>query len=255
MNPVLSLTEAQEFAILRTVLTGILPAGTPVVKGQVNRVAQPQASNFCVYWPLRMPRLGTNVTEFYDNIFTGSIAGSTLTVSSIQRRESALFAGMGLTDGTAGLLAGSTTLGAQLTGSVGGTGTYVVTPAQVLGAETLYAGVRADLTPTEWVVQLDVHGPASADYTRVIEGLFRSEYGVDAFIAAGESQAPAVYFTVIPLYADEPRQLPFNNDQQQVEDRWSLDLHVQINPVVSTQQDFADQIEATAVPADIIYLP
>lgn len=237
---------------VRAFLLGVLPPGVPVVRGQVNRVAEPSADDFIVIWPLRQQRLSTNITDFYDNVLTGDISETTLTVSAIRQQESPLYAGMTLTDGTAGAIAPNTVLGAQISGSLGGTGTYNVAPTQSLGNETIYAGVRADLTPTEWTVQCDVHGPNSGDNSRIIEGLFRSEYGVEA-VSAGAVAAGAMAYSVVPLYCDEARQVPFLNAEQQYENRWSLDLHLQINPVISTPQEFAQQVQVRNIEASVTY--
>lgn len=254
VTPVLSPTESQELTALRGFLVAVLPPGTPVIQGQVNRVAEPAAEDFVVFWPLRQARLSTNVVSFYDNELTGAITGAVLTVSALAHLAAPLSVGTLLTDGTAGQVAPNTVLGAQFTGPVGGTGTYAVTPSQDLGVETLYAGVRADLTPTEFTVQCDVHGPRGADNARVIEELFRSEYGVDAF-AAAEALNGVPLYSVVPLYADEIRQMPFINAESQYENRYTLDLRVQINPIVSTPQDFATAIDATALPVDLVYEP
>ena len=74
--PTLSLTEAQAMTALRTFLLGALPAGTEVIRGEVNRVPEPIGPNFIVMWPLRQERLETNETAYYDNVLTGSIAAT-----------------------------------------------------------------------------------------------------------------------------------------------------------------------------------
>jgi hypothetical protein len=253
--PVLSLTESQELSVLRAFLLTAVPLGVDVVRGQGNRVAEPTDADFVVFWPLRQSRLATNIAEYYDNVITGSIVGTTLTVGTIAKSESPLSAGMLLTDGTAGQIASKTILGIQVSGSVGGTGIYNVLPSQTLPAETLYAGQTAYLTPVEWTVQCDVHGPNSGDNARIIDTLFRSETGVNTFIASATALGLPTDYGVIPLYCDEARYLPFLNDQQQVEYRWVLELRMQINPIVSVPLDFATSIDVMALPADIVYTP
>lgn len=258
--PTQSLSESQALTALVAFLTGALPAGTPVVRGQVNRVSEPGADNFCIFWPILQTRLSTNVVNFYDNVIAASITGNVLTVTAIEQAESQdpypgpglppagpLTPGMVLTDGTAGALASDTQLGAQLSGSVGGTGTYTVAPTQTLGATTLYAGLRADLAPTELTVQVDVHGPLSANNALTITTLLRSEYGTDAFAASG--------FAVTPLYCSDPRQAPFLNEAEQVEYRWSLDACLQIDSVIGTAQDFAEVLTPTTYEVDATYPP
>ena len=242
-------TESYEFTALRSFLLGILPSGVDIIQGQVNRVAQPSSPDYIVYWPLRQSRLSTNIVETYDNQFMGSISGSTLVVAEPVLFSSPLSSGMLLTDGSVGAIAANTVLGDQVSGSAGGTGTYLVSPAQNLTAEMVYAGQRTDLTPTDYVVQCDVHGPNGADNARRIEGLFRSEYATQTFTDNDPTES------VVPLYCDEIKQVPFINDSRQYENRYTLDLHLQINPVVGTPQDFTTEIDVTAIPADIVYGP
>lgn len=61
-------TEDDIFNVLRAFLQNVLPLQSTgpdvkfiVVVGQENRVGEPKEPNYIVMWPLRMPRLGTNV--------------------------------------------------------------------------------------------------------------------------------------------------------------------------------------------------
>ena len=166
-----------------------------------------------------------------------------LTASSVTRGAVPL--GALLLDTTA-VLAPNTVLIGFATGS-GGIGTYIVTPSQTLASETIYLGQRADLVATEWTVQIDFHGPSSSDNIRVIDNLFRSEYAVNVIGAFG--------YAMSPLYADEARQVPFINSEQQFEFRWSMDLHLQISPTVTTPQQFFDQIKVVGVEIDASFPP
>lgn len=242
--PTISLTEAQALAALRSFLLGDILPGIEVVRGEVNRVAEPEAADYIVLWPLSQERLETNETTYADNIVTGSIAATVLTVSAVTRGS--LAAGILLLDET-GNLAVNTVIGSQLTGSPGGAGTYSVTPSQTVASETMYGGVRADAVATKLTVQLDIHGPNSGNNVRVIETLFRSEYATSAFADSG--------YDVVPLYSAEPRQAPFLNAEQQFEYRWSLDVCLQITPVIGTPQQFADQLHVTTIEVDTTYPP
>lgn len=106
---------------------------------------------------------------------------------------------------------------------------------------------RSDKVSERVTIQLDVHGPASADNVQVIATLFRSDWAVDQFAASG--------FDVAPLYASDPRQIPFTNGEQQVETRWSIDLAMQCNPVTTVSQDFAAQLSIVTVNVDARYPP
>ena len=109
----------------------------------------------------------------------------------------------------------------------------------------MYAGSRFDLAQTEMSIQIDVHGPESGNNVHVIETLFRSEYAVDVMNAFGVS--------VVPMFCSDSRQAPFVNDQEQVEYRWTLDAHVQINSTVRTPQQFLTEVEVAVIEAATQY--
>ncbi len=242
-TPVLSLTQTQVLTAVRSFLLGVVPPGTEVIRGQDNRVPEPAADDFIVMTPILQPRLGTNRTTYFDDVFTGSIAGTVLTVSEVDRLQLGLASGMLLIDGVWPTMnvAANTVLGAQLTGTSGGVGTYAVVPSQTVATETMFAGTREDLVAVQFVVQCDVHGPRSADTTRVVESLFRSEYAAEALAASG--------YDIAPLYASDPRQVPFLNDSDQIEFRWSVDLNLAINPRIMTSQQFATDVDVEVIEA------
>ena len=246
-TPVLSFTQAAALTALRSFLLGVLPAGTPVIRGQDNRVPEPTADDFVVFTPMQMIRIGTNDTTYYDDVLTGDVVDTTLTVTAIDKLDLGLTTGMLLLDAeypTMNLAVG-TVIVTQLTGSLGGTGTYSVLPTQTVASETMYAGSRVDLAQTEMSVQIDVHGPESGNNVHVIETLFRSEYAVDVMNASGIS--------VVPMFCSDPRQAPFVNDQNQVEFRWSLDAHLQINSTVRTPQQFLTEVDLAVIEAATQY--
>jgi hypothetical protein len=234
-----SITQDQVNTALGTVLTTILPAGVKIIVGQVNRAASPEG-DYVVMWPLRRPRLATNLETPNDTKFTASIAGTVMTVS-------ALLAGhIGVGNQVFGVnVADSTVVVSQTSGPTGGAGVYVVTPSQAVGAETMSSGVVDIEQDTDVVMQVDVHGAASSDNAQVISTLMRSDYAVDQMAATG----------VTPLYAEDPRQTPFTTAAAQFEDRWSIDVHLQINPVVSVPQQFADAVTVTPVVVDVAFPP
>ncbi len=96
-------------------------------------------------------------------------------------------------------------------------------------------------------VQIDIHGPNGADNSTIIEALFRSGYGCDAFAASG--------FAIQPLYVDEAKQIPFIDGEQQYEDRWTFNAHMQANPVITRSQDFANQAIIDVINVDATYPP
>lgn len=178
MPVTLSLTESQVCAALRSVLLGILPVGTEVVRGQDNRVPEPVGPDFVVYWPISGVRLSTNI------------------------------------------------------------GSYGLDP---------FPTTRQIRVGTQVTIQLDVHGPNSADNAEIISTLLRDDYACQLFDATG--------LAVQTLYADDPRQMPFFNGEQQTEDRWIVEAVLQANPVTTVNQDFADTLHITAISVDAFVAP
>jgi len=85
---------------------------------------------------------------------------------------------------------------------------------------------------SECVVQVNIHGSANA--SNLLATLFRDEFATDFFEA---------YPNISPLYAEDPRQAPFNNAEQQIEDDWTIDFHLQVNLSVSLPQQSATELE------------
>jgi hypothetical protein len=94
---------------------------------------------------------------------------------------------------------------------------------------------------TQIGIQLDVHGPNSATTTQTITTLSRSMVWCDAFRAVRDG--------IAPLYADDPRQSVFVNQEGQMEVRWTIDLMLQANPTVTLAQEFFST--ATVVPQSV----
>jgi hypothetical protein len=242
---VISPSETAVFDALRTVLLGLgLGASNPafapieIVRGQGsgNRVPEPVGQDYVVIWPVGRIRLSTNIDAYLDTEVVGTIAANVLTVSTVL--SGTVLPGVNVygTGVTAGCY-----VARQLSGAPGGPGTYAVTPTA--GASGTFAiGSVGIVEPLEVTIQCDVHGPLSADNATVISAVFRDYVGVAAFEATGTG--------ITPLYADDPRQSPFLDDQTQIEERWMVDVHIQVNPVVTVSQQFADQLAARAIPVE-----
>jgi hypothetical protein len=231
MSAPLSLSESQTLTALRSFLLSVLPAGIEVIRGQDNRVSEPDGDDFVVMTPMLRTRLETNVAAYDDVSYTGSIAGSVMTVTGVSFGTIAVgdpVFGVGVTAGTV--------VKAVVSGS-GGVGTYTVSPSQTIASQVLSSGTRSVLQPVQVTVQIDIHGPASPDNAQIITTLLRDEYATDLFASSG--------FDVTPLYANDPRQMPFTNGEQQVENRWVVDAVLQCNPILTVPQQFADELVAT----------
>lgn len=237
-----SISEKQAFAVVRDFLLSILGETVEVVRGQDNRVPEPKVEDFVVLTPLFRERLETNIDDYFDATFTGSISGTTMTITDVLQGVltlgSTMF-GIGLAD--------NTRIIKFLTGA-GGVGTYAVNNAQTFLSGKLAAGVKTAEQRVKMTIQMDVHGPNSADNAHVISTLFRDEFACDKFAESG--------MAVFPLYVDDPKQIPFQNEEQQIEYRWSIDALVQCNPIVGVPQQFADELEIDSIiDVDVVYPP
>ena len=251
MSATVSLTQTGIFTALVAALgsfglTSAAGGAVPIIRGQVNRVPEPAGADFVVLWPVLRDRLAMNIDDWADTQITGSLAvvspatKATLTVTAAV--PGVLYAGQTIYGN--GVPVGLT-ITAQTGGTPGGIGTYLTSAAATVGSTTLFCGTMAAMQETEVTIQADVHGPAAADNAARIATLFRDQFGVDAFAAQGVALAP--------LYTSDPRQMPFDNGEQQVEERWVIDLVMQANVTVTTTGQFADQLSATAEAVEAAY--
>jgi len=229
----ISITESDIFTAIGNLLTVFLPA-LEIIQGQTNRVVEPSCSDFIVMWPLSRTRLETNIDYDSDTQIVGSINDNILNVTSLTGtiyRGTLLF--------SLGLPVNGCPILCQNDGPVGGVGYYQTQNAPNLKSQTFYCGSHGVMQPTEFVVQCDVHGPCSGDNATTISSLWRDDYGASLAITQGG--------LIAPFYADDPRQMPFINAEQQYEERWVVDLHMQVNMTVNVPQQFADELSITTI--------
>ena len=239
MTVSLAPTQSDILTALRSFLLGVLPPNTEVLLSQANQVAEPEGLDFVLMTPTTRLRLGTNVDMLDDCAFTASVAGNVMTVTAAPS--------LGV------ILPGATLLGANITqnptimaqtsGTTGGVGTYTISAPQLpISSQVMATGVLGAEQDTQVTIQLDVHGPASADNAQMISTLLRDEYAVDQFPD-----------NIKPMYADTPHQVPFVNDQSQWETRWIVEVQLQANQTVSVPQQFADVITVGLVSVEEAY--
>lgn len=276
-------TQSTINTVLRSFLLELLPAGTEVFLGQVNRVPEPSAQDFVVFTPLRRDRIETNVDELSGIVFIGSISGTILTVSKMIT-PSPFGIGIWFEIGVTPIgyygpvikvglpvqgpgINDATTITSLITGA-GGVGTYGVAPSQTVASEYMFSGVGTFLQPTQVTYQIDVHGPNSADNAQVISTMMRDDYAVQRFaVITDAALGIGIGFTIgvspigegqqgqsiYPLYADDPKQIPFQNAEQQYEDRWTIELLIQANHTVSLPQPFSFGIDVGVISVDEAY--
>ena len=234
MSFVPSPTQSEVQVALRAFLLSILPPGVEVVQGQDNRVPEPAGADFVIITAMSRTRLATNIDTYTDVLFTGSVSTTVLTVTAINfgvvRVGATLF-------GPA--VAAGTTIVSLGTGT-GGVGTYNVSVPQTVASGPLAAGGETIQQNTQVDYQLDVHGPNSADNAQAISTLFRDEYATSWWTSNG-------FTTSAPLYADDPRQMPFVNENQQVENRWTITARLESDQTVTVPLQFAGALHVNLV--------
>lgn len=237
MTPIPTVSEI--LTSLRSFLTAVLPTDVQVVQGQPNRVPEVSASRFVIMSPPRFERLETNVDTSTDAAFTGSIAGTTLTITAVDPRFpnatlaiGSMIFGPNVADGTEVTAFGTGT---------GQLGTYTVNNSQTAPSETISAGFTTAQMATKVTVALDFHSndQTAGDLANTVSALMRDPYAVDQFA----NQSPS--YGVVPLYADDAVQRPFLNDSQQIEWRWAVDALLQANIMLTVPQQFADSVTIT----------
>lgn len=215
---------------LRDFLIAVLPEGVDIFIGVQNRVPETRDGRFVIMVPLRMTRLRTNVDSSSDTRFVGSALDDVMTVTEVDFGA----INIGATIFGVGVLFQTVVL-SQPGGAPGGVGSYLISKPQSFASQVLAAGQKSIEVGTEVVVQLDFHSAnnTASDLAQTVAAAFRDPYGVDLLKGTG----------VVPLYADDPRYVPFINENQQYEWRWVLETHMQINPIVTLPQQYADDVE------------
>jgi hypothetical protein len=241
MPATISLTDSDILTVLRSFILSVLPTDVEVVQGQANRVAEPQGDDFVMMWPVSRSRLATNIEVMYDTKLMGTISGYTLTCSGVSTGALTLNSPIFAADIPLGVYIQSLGTG------TGQAGTYVLSQSIVTQSTTFFAGVRFSTQKMQMRYQCDVHGPNGAENSTILTTLLRSEVATDFFQQSG--------YAVTPLFADDATQMPFMSGENQAEDRWTFDVVLQADPVVMTPQQFADSLQATPLPVDIIYPP
>lgn len=101
-------------------------------------------------------------------------------------------------------------------------------------------GQRDTTRSTQVGCTVNFYGPDATDNGQIFNQLFRDLYGVD-FMRP---------YHVAPLWCDDGRQMPLIDSEKQYAVRWMIRAVMQINPTVSTSQEFADTVAVTFVEAD-----
>lgn len=101
--------------------------------------------------------------------------------------------------------------------------------------------------PMKMSVQVDCYGEGSADRAQAITTLFRDDYACQSFIASG--------FDIQPLYAGDAQQIPFISGEDAYVERWTFELALQVNSVLTIPLQTANTLTAGVVNVERTYPP
>lgn len=109
------------------------------------------------------------------------------------------------------------------------------------------SGIEQMSRTTVWAIQLDFYGATAAAYASLIAGLVRSDYACSVF----SNLNPAIQ----PLYAEAPTQTVTLDPDSQYGDRWTVVVHLQGDPIITTPQRFASAFSLSAREVDAKFPP
>lgn len=109
------------------------------------------------------------------------------------------------------------------------------------------ATTRSVLRPDQMSFQIDCYGDGSADLAETLNTLWRDQYAVDVLYGTG--------IDIAPLYAGNVMQAPFVNDADQYEDRYTLEIEIQVNAVIVAPQQSCNMLDMALVSVDTTYSP
>lgn len=98
--------------------------------------------------------------------------------------------------------------------------------------------------PTKYEIQLDFYGATSQAWSAEVQALFRDSYAIE--------NMPS---NIVPLYADDPMQLPLINGEEQFEQRWKIAAALQYNPIITVSQQSALTVNIALKEVDTTFTP
>lgn len=103
------------------------------------------------------------------------------------------------------------------------------------------------LRPVQLNVQIDCYGEKSGDRAQVISALFRDDYACQSFLAYGAD--------IQPLYAGDAQQIPLISGEDAYVERWTFELALQVNSVITVPQQTANTLTAGIISVERTYPP
>lgn len=95
--------------------------------------------------------------------------------------------------------------------------------------------------------QIDCYGEGARDLAEILNTLFRDQYACDQFSASG--------LNIAPLYAGDIMQMPFVNDADQYEERYTFEIFLQVNSIIITAQQSCNMLGINILSVDANFPP
>lgn len=102
-------------------------------------------------------------------------------------------------------------------------------------------------SPTRWAAQIDCYGAQACDRAKAIAALLRDDYACQKFAASG--------FDIQPLYASDAQQMPLITGEQQYLERWTFEIALQYNGILTLPEDTANALVVDLINVDARYKP
>ena len=106
------------------------------------------------------------------------------------------------------------------------------------------AQTTAITVPTEYKIQVDFYGANAQAWSMEVQTLFRDSYAIE--------NMPK---NIVPLYADDPIQLPLINAESQYEQRWKVAAAIQYVPIITITQQSALTVNIAIKEVDTTFTP
>lgn len=109
------------------------------------------------------------------------------------------------------------------------------------------ASTQINQQSKQWMAQIDCYGVSAGDNAAMLSEMVRTPYAAGSFATGG--------LGIQPLYASDPRQLPFVTGEDEYQERWTFEISLQYNPQVTVPQEFADALTVGLINVDAEFPP
>jgi hypothetical protein len=89
---------------------------------------------------------------------------------------------------------------------------------------------RQESQDNDYTIQLDFYGSNSSNNAIIINSLWRSDY--------------LFRFGITPMFSSNPRQMFFKGGENQMVERWTIDVHLYYSPKIILLQESANKLDS-----------